>query len=63
MAAPDKLVDRLQLGVQAVAGLPEGHAQLQFFEVHYASVQLWVRRGKMEKAAGAIDAMLRGLGV
>jgi hypothetical protein len=63
MAAPDEQVERLQLGVQALAGLLEGHAQLQYLEVHYASVQLWVRRGKFEKAAAAIDVMLAGLGV
>jgi hypothetical protein len=63
MSAPDELVERLQAGVAALAGLPKGHEQLQYLEVHYASVQLSVRRGRFGKAAGAVDAMLKGLGV
>jgi hypothetical protein len=63
IAAPDDLVERLQLGVQTLAGLPKGHDQLQFVEAHYASVCIWARRGKFGKAVGVIDAMLKGLGV
>jgi hypothetical protein len=71
MAAPDELVERLHASAELLAGLqgPAGQldaaaaGQLQLLQVHYATVQLWARRGKYEKAAGVIDAMLRGLGV
>jgi hypothetical protein len=63
MAAPDELVRRFDLGVDALAGMPAGHSQLQMFAVRYASVQLWARRGRFDMAAGVIDAMLRGLGL
>jgi hypothetical protein len=63
MAAPDALAERLDAGMEALPHLPEGHLLLQMFEGRYASVQLWVQRGRYEKAAGVLDAMLRGLGV
>jgi hypothetical protein len=63
MAAADELVERLEVGVDVLAGLAPGDAQLQMFAVRYASVQLWARRGRFDKATGAVDAMLKGLGV
>jgi hypothetical protein len=72
MAAADELVERLHASAELLAGLqgPAGQqdaaaaaGRLQLLQVHYATVQLWARRGRFEKAAGVIDAMLRGLGV
>jgi hypothetical protein len=75
MGAADELVERLHASAELLAGLqgPAGQqdaaaaaaaaGRLQLLQVHYATVQLWARRGKFEKAAGVIDAMLRGLGV
>jgi hypothetical protein len=31
--------------------------------MHYATVQLWARRGRFDKVQGVIGAMLTGLGV
>jgi hypothetical protein len=70
-SAADELVERLHASAELLAGLqgPAGQqdtaaaGRLQLLQVHYATVQLWARRGKFEKAAGVIDAMLRGLGV
>jgi NAD(P)H-hydrate repair Nnr-like enzyme with NAD(P)H-hydrate epimerase domain len=69
MAAADELVERLHASAELLAGL-QGHVgqdaaagRLQLLEVHYATVQVWARRGRFEKAATVIDAMLRGLGL
>jgi hypothetical protein len=73
-SAADELVERLHASAELLAGLlaPAGQAndaaaaaagRLQLLQVHYATVQLWARRGRFDKAAGVIDAMLRGLGV
>jgi hypothetical protein len=71
-SAADELVERLHASAELLAGLqaPAGQAdaaaaagRLQLLQVHYATVQLWARRGRFQKAAGVIDAMLRGLGV
>jgi hypothetical protein len=58
-SAPDKLVKRLQAGVHVLAGLLDGHRQLLSVTFWYAAVKLWVRRGRFDKAAGAVDAMLK----
>jgi hypothetical protein len=63
MAAADELVERLEVGVDALTGLAAGDPQLLMFAVPYASVQLWARRGRFDKVQDAVDAMLRGLGV
>jgi NAD(P)H-hydrate repair Nnr-like enzyme with NAD(P)H-hydrate epimerase domain len=70
-SAADELVERLHASAELLAGLqgPAGQqdaaaaGRLQLLQVHYTTVQLWARRGKFEKAAGVIDAMLTGLGV
>jgi hypothetical protein len=33
------------------------------FEARYASVQLWAGKGRFDKAAAVVEALLRGLGV
>jgi hypothetical protein len=71
MAAADELVERLHASTELLAGLqgPAGKqdaaaaGRLQLLQVHYTTVQLWARRGNLDKAAGVIDAMLRGLGL
>jgi hypothetical protein len=72
MSAADELVERLPASAELLAGLhgPAGQqsaaaaaGRLQLLQAHYATVQLWARRGKFDEAAGVIDAMLRGLGV
>jgi hypothetical protein len=71
MAAANELVERLHASAELLAGLqgPAGQqdaaaaGRLQLLQLHYATVQLWARRGRFDKAAGVIDAMLRGLGV
>jgi hypothetical protein len=63
MAAADELLERLEAGTDAMAGLAPGDTQLQMFAVRYASVQVWVRRGRFDKVQAVIDAMLRGLRV
>jgi hypothetical protein len=63
MAAPDDLVERLDQAISVLIDLPQGDDAMQKVEVWYSSVQLWARRGRFDKAAGVIDAMLRGLGV
>jgi hypothetical protein len=63
MSAPDALAERLDAGMDALIDLSPGHDQLQKFKAHYASVQLWAGRGRFDKAAAVIDAMLKGLRV
>jgi hypothetical protein len=63
MAAADELVQRLDLAIDVLIDLPQGHVALQKFQTCYASVQLWAGRGRFDMAAGVVDAMLRGLGL
>jgi hypothetical protein len=63
VAAADDLMDRFDQGTEALASLPAGHSELQLFETRYASVQIWARKGRFDKAAGVIDAMLKALGL
>jgi hypothetical protein len=63
MGAADDLMERSDQGAEALAHLPAGQPELQLFEMRYASVQIWARKGRFDKAAGVIDAMLRGPGV
>jgi hypothetical protein len=63
IGAADELMERCDQGIEALASLPAGHSELQLFEARYASVQIWARKGRFIKAAGVIDAMLRGLEV
>jgi hypothetical protein len=63
MAAQDELVERLDQAMSALINMPQGNDVMRKVEARYSSVQLWARRGRYEKVAGVIDAMLRGLGV
>jgi hypothetical protein len=63
MSAPDQLAERLDAGMEVLLGLPAKDVQLQRFKARYASVQLWAGRGRFDKAAAAVDALLKGLGV
>jgi hypothetical protein len=63
MAAADELVERLDQALSALIDAPQGTDVMQKVRARYPSVQLWARRGRFDKAAAVIDAMLRGLGV
>jgi predicted TIM-barrel fold metal-dependent hydrolase len=63
MAAPDELLERLDQAMGALIDLPQDNDVMQKFEARYSSVQAWARRGRFDKAAGVIDAMMRGLGL
>jgi hypothetical protein len=65
LAAPDELIDRLQAAVNLVAA---GRVQLQaeqqeMFETQYMMLQLWVKRQRVDKVAGAVAVLLGVLGV
>jgi hypothetical protein len=71
MSAVDELVERLHATAELLAGLQGSAGQqdaaaagrLQLLEMHYATVQIWARRGRFDKVAAVVDAMLRGLGL
>jgi lipopolysaccharide biosynthesis regulator YciM len=63
MTAPDELVERLDQAMSGLIDLLQGNDVMQKLEARYSLVQLWARRGRFDKAAGVIDAMLRRLGV
>jgi hypothetical protein len=70
-SAADELVEWLHASAGLLAGLQgpagqqdaAGASRLQLLQVHYTTVQIWARRGRFDKAAAAVDAMLRGLGL
>jgi hypothetical protein len=63
MTAPDELLERLDQAMSALIDSSQGDDVMQKVRARYSSVQAWARRGRFDKAAGMIDAMLRGLGV
>jgi hypothetical protein len=62
-ACLDELVERFEQSMEVLLDLPAGHVQLQRLKPRYAVVQLWAGRGRSDKAAAAVDALLQRLGV